>query len=258
MVVTRQARALVRLTALALLTAAVSLVWLAGAALTSPAPRARRRWRQLMFRGWARAVASVLGMTIEVKGEIPTPPFFLVSNHLSYVDIVLLAARLDGLFVAKSEVSSWPLIGFLTRVIGTIFVDRRSKRDALRVLALLERRMAEGEGVVIFAEGTSTRGDGVLPLRPALLEWAAQEGFPVCYASLTYRTPPDGPGADLAVCWWGDMTFGAHLIDLLRLPGFQAILTYGRDAIRDRDRKRLAARLHRAVQEQFIPVVTPE
>ena len=197
-------------------------------------------------------------MRVEVSGEPPRAPFCLVSNHLSYVDIVLLGSRLGCVFVAKGEVSDWPVIGFLARAAGTIFVNRRSKRDALRVLEIIERRIGLGDGVVIFAEGTSSRGDTVLPLKPALLEWAARTGLPVGYASLSYRTPAGVPSADLAVCWWGDMTFGPHLLDLCRLPEFHATLTFGREPIRDRDRKQLAARLHRAVREQFIPVVTPE
>lgn len=191
-----------------------------------------------------------------MDGAAPAAPFFLVSNHLSYLDIVIYAALGPARFVAKREVRGWPGVGFLAWAMATIFIDRRSGRDTVRALEDLAGAVADGDGVVLFAEATSTAGQAVLPFRPALLEWAARTGHPVHFASLTYRTPPGGPTADLAVCWWGDMTFGSHLVDLCRLPWIEATVRYGREPIEDTDRKRLADRLHRAVAAQFIPVAT--
>ncbi len=158
-------------------------------------------------------------------------------------------------FVAKREVRSWPVVGLLAASVGTIFIDRTLKRDAVRVLDALAGAIADGDGVVVFAEATSSPGEAVLPFRPALLEWAARTGHPVHHASLGYRTPAPSVPAHLSVCWWGDMTFGRHLVALCRLPGIEATLRFGEAPIAERNRKQLADRLHQAVSARFTPVV---
>ncbi len=248
-------RGALRLGALALLSAAVMAGWLVGTVLTLPLPPLRRAVRRATFRGWAVAGAWVLGVRVETEGQAPAAPFFLVSNHLSYLDILVFATLAPVRFVAKREVRGWPVVGLLARAMGTIFIARDVKRDALRALDAMADAIAQGDGVVVFAEATSTAGETVLPFRPALLEWAARTGHPVHYASLAYRTPPGSPPAHLAVCWWGDMTFGGHLVELARLPRVEATVRFGADPIAEQDRKRLAGRLHAAVTAQFIPVV---
>ena len=250
----RTARATARLFALCLLTAALYAVWVVGSALLCVSKRARVRWRGLLFRLWGRSAATVLGMTLDASGVAPRPPFLLVVNHLGYADVVALAARCECVFVAKKEVESWPAVGRLCRSMRTIFVDRRSRRDIPRVLSQIEAALDEGAGVVLFAEGTSTPGRRVLPFKSPLLEAAARRGLPVHYASLSYRTPPGEAPADSSVCWWGDMTFPKHFFGLLKLKNFRADLAFGEEAIRDDDRKSLAAKLRAAVSARFVPV----
>jgi 1-acyl-sn-glycerol-3-phosphate acyltransferase len=240
---------------LAAWTLASLAAWATATVLVSPARAARLRVRRVFFRHWARGVARLLGVRIVVEGAVPQAPFFLVSNHLSYLDIVIYGATMPSRFVAKREVRRWPGLGLLARAGGTIFIDRDVKRDAVRVLDDLAEAVRDGDGVIVFAEATSTRGHRVLPFRPALLEWAARAGHPVHYASIGYRTPAESVPAHLAVCWWGDMEFGGHLLGLSRLECIEATLRLGETTIIERDRKRLADRLHRAVSEQFIPVV---
>lgn len=226
--------------------------------LLLPVAPGRRAVRRMVFGTWARGVARFLGIRIDIEGTVPAPPFLLVSNHLSYLDIVVYAASTPARFVAKSDVRRWPVIGGLARAAGTIFIDRNNKRDAVRVLDDFARAIAEGDGIVLFAEATSTAGHRVLPFRPALLEWAARSGHPVHYASIAYRTPAGAPPAHLAVCWWGEMTFGRHLVELSRLPRIDATIRHGTAPIAETDRKRLADRLHRAVTATFTPVVTEQ
>lgn len=251
-------RAIFRLAALCLMTCAAYCVLAAGLALALPFHRARARWRGFVLRRWAKAAASLLKIKVTSSGAAPRAPFFLVSNHLGYVDVIVLASRLDCAFIAKREVASWPLIGMLCRSVGTIFIDRANRRSILQVNAEVERACRDGRGVVLFAEGTSTRGAGVLPFKPSLLEPAARAGFAVSYAAISYRTREAQSPAHLAVCWWGDMTFAGHLYGLLRLSEIRATLAFGPSAIRDADRKRLASRLREGVSREFIPVVTTE
>lgn len=246
-------RPLSRLLVIAGWTLGCLLVFLPGMGLLRPWPDRRLTWRRRMVRRWARGLTRVVGMRVTVSGPRPVNPFFLVANHLSYVDIVLLFAELQTVFVAKRELVHWPVIGYLTRLGGTIFVDRGSPRNALQVLESIAAGIARGEGIVVFPEGTSSSGDDVSPLRPALFEWAARSGFPVHVATIGYRTPPGSRSAREAVCWWGSMTFVPHVIDLCRLPRFDAQLTFGDQPLVGTDRADLAARARQAIAAQLTP-----
>jgi len=205
-----------------------------------------RRWRRRLLQGWTRAAAAVLHLRIEVRGTPPRPPFLLVANHLSYLDVLVLASRVPGcLFVAKSEVRRWPLLGPICRGMGTLFVERGCRRHLPRLLAAIEEALARGEGVVFFPEGTSTAGDTVAAFRSPLLAVAARAGRPVHPAVLEYR--------ESAACWWGEMDLVPHLWDLLALPRIEAVLDLAGAPVVERDRKRLAERLHAAVLERFRP-----
>jgi 1-acyl-sn-glycerol-3-phosphate acyltransferase len=229
-----------------------------GLALIFPSRQVRIRWRSLILRKWAKATAALLKIRITAYGAPPCAPFFLVSNHLSYVDIIVLASQLCCSFIAKKDVARWPVIGLLCKSVGTIFIDRENRKDITRVNGQVEQALAEERGVVLFAEGTSSQGATVLPFKPGLLEPAARADSAVSYAALSYHVPDDETPPHLSVCWWGDMTFIKHLFGLLHLREIYATLIFGRDAIRDGDRKELARRLHAAVKQEFIPVVRSE
>lgn len=248
-------RAVARLTTLALWATLTTSMLLASRVVLFWSPAWRRAVRRYVFQRSARGVLRLLGVRTVVEGTVPARPFLLVSNHLGYLDIVAYAASLPTRFVAKQEVRGWPVVGFLAWAMDTIFIDRTVRRDTVRVLDQVAAAIDAGDGVTIFAEATSTAGVAVLPFRPALLEWAASTSSPVYYASVSYRTPAGTSPAHLSVCWWGDMTFGRHLLGLAQLPRIDATLRLGAEPIVDPDRKQLAARLHEAVSAQFIPVV---
>ena len=248
------ARLIVRAIALSVLTFGVYGVLLIGLAVTRRSSRRRARWQALILHRWARSAAFVLGLKMDASCNAPAAPFLLVSNHLSYVDVVVLASRLECLFVAKKDVERWPIIGALCRSVGTIFIDRSNRRDLARVNGEIAQALEDGRGVILFAEGTSTKGSSVLPFRSSLLEAAAIQGFPVSYAAVSYRVLADDPPASLSVCWWGDMTFGSHFAELLRLRRIQATVSFGSTEIRAGDRKVLAERLWFEVNRLFVPV----
>lgn len=214
-------------------------------------PRASDQWRTAVFQMASRSLSRVMGMAVAVRGEPPAAPFVLVSNHLSYVDVILIGSQVRCVFISKAEVQDWPLIGRIVRSLGTLFIDRDVKRNLPQMVERMEDVLESGRGVVFFPEGTTGRGDQVAPFRPSLLEPAARSNRPVHYASLTYRTREKCPPADRAVCWWGDMKFGSHILQLLAMPGFDASLTFGTEPILEDDRKVLATRLHRAIEQQF-------
>jgi 1-acyl-sn-glycerol-3-phosphate acyltransferase len=212
-------------------------------------------WRTRIFHAWGRAMAWLLGMRVEVEGSAPRPPFVLVSNHLGYVDVILLASRLRCVFVSKAEVRGWPVVGSLCASVDTLFIQREVKRDIPRVVGQIEDVLAGGRGVVLFPEGTSSGGEGVLPFRPSLLESAARAALPVHAAAIAYRTPPGWPPARDVVCWWGSMPFAGHVWKLLGLPGFGARVVFGEEPVCDTDRKLLAERLQREVERCLRTVI---
>lgn len=215
----------------------------------------RLLWRQMVLRAWARAFVKISHMKIKVIGVPPPPPFFLVCNHLSYTDVPALRAVVNGVFVAKGEVETWFLAGKICRDMGTIFINRQNRRDIPRAGAEIIRRLEQGEGVVVFPEGTSTKGETVLPFNSSFLEFAARKDLPVSYASITYTTPPgERPASDVA-CWWDEKTFLEHLWELFQAPQFTATISFGEEPIQNSNRKELARILQEKVSEKFVPVL---
>lgn len=212
-------------------------------------------WRQSIFRSWAKSFVSISKMKIEVVGTPPKPPFFLVFNHLGYVDIAAIRAVTEGVFVAKGEIESWFLAGNIIRDMGTIFVNRSNRRDIPRAGAKIIEHIKQGEGVIIFPEGTSTKGEKVLPFNSSFLEFAAQSNLPVAFASISYKTSEKDENAGDSVCWWDDISFGAHLWKLFQLSKYTATITFGGEPIQNPNRKLLAAQLREEVENIFIPVI---
>lgn len=242
----RSVRVVARLAVLALGTAGLFALWLAG---SGPAVLLGRcvPWRAIVVQLWARFVARVLALEVRCTGTAPRGEFLLVANHVSYLDVVVLAGSLRCGFVAKSEIARWPVIGFLARALGTVFVEREKKRGLPSVAAEMRAWLARGGRLVLFPEGTSTDGRALRPFRSALLAPALELACPVVHAALRYRTPAGEPPAEASVCWWGEMEFLPHFLALLALPRIEAELVLGREPVRASDRKELARLLQHAV-----------
>lgn len=213
------APAAVRLAALALVTAAilpVHCLWRAPA----PSPTSRLAMR---------CAARLLRLRFRREGTPAAGPVLYVANHVSWADIVVLAAALDASFVAKAEVAGWPALGWLSRRHGTLFVDRerratvRGQRDALRA------RLASGGSLILFAEGTSSDGTGVLPFKPALFAAAMAEGVPVQAVTILWERVGGAAvddGNRLRIAWIDDMTLLPHVWQLVKSGGAEARLIF--------------------------------
>jgi 1-acyl-sn-glycerol-3-phosphate acyltransferase len=227
------------------------LIFMAGTVFLFLRPTRLARWRNFMVQSWAKMTARFMGIRIHLRGNSPTPPFFVVSNHLSYIDIIVYFTQMNCVFISKKEVNSWPIVGYLARVANTLFIDRRNHRDIARVNGLISGNINAQQGVILFPEGTSTRGDTVKPFKPSLLEYPAGKNMPVSYATIRYRTPPGAPREDQSVCWWGEMTFGSHVFNLFKIPYFDAFIEFGQEAVQHNHRKILAQHLWQLVYHQF-------
>lgn len=243
-------RVALRLLAAIWLTLFCYVALVAGRAVMGTAAR-RDAWGIRVCSAWCRWLGRVAGWRLEVEGGPPEAPFLLVANHLSYVDVLLLGGAAGGTFVAKREIATWPVIGHLARAVGTVFIDRDAKRDLVRVSRVMEGALEAGKGVVIFPEGTTGDGSGLLPFKTSLLEVAAAEGRPVPWAVIEYATGPGQPPASRAVCWTGGALLVPHVLRLLTLPRFTARVTFGGEPVRGQDRKQLARRLRDVMSAQL-------
>lgn len=188
--------------------------------------------RQIMPRIWHWGVAHIAGIKIERRG-VPwvKGPALVVANHGSYIDIPILGTLVAGDFVAKAEVSQWPGMGFLARIAGTLFVAREARKTKGESDELGDR-LVEGNKVLLFPEGTSSDGNRVLPFKSSF--FAIAEGrngrnpVPVQPVSITYTGlsgVPLGREWRPLVAWFGDMTLGPHLWQLLQLRGLTVVVT---------------------------------
>ncbi|WP_374984690.1 lysophospholipid acyltransferase family protein [Streptomyces fradiae] len=164
---------------------------LALAPLTAPLrPAARHRLTRL----WCRAVVRAFGVRVRVTGAPPPPgPLLVVANHVSWLDIPLVAAVLPGRMVAKREVRHWPLLGPLAALGGTLFLDRDRLRALPGAVRDLARTLAAGHRAVVFPEGSTWCGRAQGAFRPAVFQAALDAGAPVQPVRITYR--PVGPAA---------------------------------------------------------------
>lgn len=233
-----------------------SLTFLAFLALTfglpwRREPRARARFQDGVFRWWSRRALRSLGVRLRWDQEPPQGAYFLVANHLSYLDIPVLASRVPCSFVAKAEIAGWPIAGHLCRSVDTLFIDRSRKRDLPRVLAEVRRLLDAGRSVAVFPEGTSGSGDALMPFRSSLLDLPASLDVPVLHATLHYRAPPGWPVARESIHWWGAAPLLPHAVALLQLPWIEAQVLLSPEPLRDADRRRLSERLETAISQDF-------
>ena len=204
-------------------------------------PRDRRlHARAVWLHAWCRFACRVLGIRVKTHGSIPSSGL-LVSNHLSYLDIVVLSSIRSCVFVAKRDVANWPLFGWLAHAAGGIFVDRERRFSTSKAVNLIRKAIAGGSVVVLFPEGTSSDGSTVLRFKSALLESAVQLRCPITSASVDYSLD-NGSVAD-EVCYWRDMTLVPHLLNLLFKREILVNYSFSSAKIRNSDRKGMAREL---------------
>ena len=222
--------------------------------LRKPAPRLYYPVRNWAYRVWTRGLCWAWNVHVELEGEPPRGDYFLVTNHLSYIDIPVLARHLHGTFIAKSELSGWPIAGQIIRSGDTIFINRARKRDLLRVMDEVNRALSDGLGVILFPEGTSSKGDDMLPFKPSLLQIAAGSHRPVHWATLEYSVeePHRAPSRD--VNWWGDEDFLPHYLRFVTLDRVNAVIRFGHEPVHGQDRKELSAALREEMLGLFQPM----
>ena len=222
--------------------------------LRRPAPKLYYPLRNWAYRVWTVGLCRSWNIQVEIDGEPPQADYFLVTNHLSYVDIPVLGRYLHGTFIAKSELSGWPIAGQVIRSGDTIFIDRGRKRDLLRVMDEVNRALDDDLGVILFPEGTSSKGDELLPFKPSLLQIAAGSHRPVHWATIEYSTGDPHRAPSRFVNWWGDESFLTHYFRFITLDRVRATIRFGDQPVHGQDRKELSATLRQRMLARFRPM----
>ncbi|MCU0644921.1 MAG: 1-acyl-sn-glycerol-3-phosphate acyltransferase [bacterium] len=178
---------------------------------------------------WANLNTFVLGIKVNlVNGDLieQGQNYFIIGNHLSYLDIILVGCKRPGLFVGKKEVRSWPLLGQLAWLGGTIFVDRsqRGPTATKPYIGQIAKYLKQGLTILIFPEGTSSNGEGVLPFKKGIFSSPILAEIPILPITIRYTSvngKPFGPDNCDLVTWHSDMTFVDHFWGVLNLKGFE-------------------------------------
>lgn len=192
--------------------------------------RTRRRWRwisRLINWNFAALVRTVLNIKITVEGDrdhLESGGYFIISNHLGYVDGIVLGSVFPVIYVSKKEVRGWPLIGPWTALCGTVYIDRRRKDKIPLLVGEIARKLKQKANVLIFPEGTSTNGDQLLPFQSAHFAAALRAQAATVPVTLTYQRinhqPLTKDNRD-RVYWYGDMEFLGHFWELLAVRSIE-------------------------------------
>ena len=219
-------------------------------------------WREtLILKLWHRALLKGLGIRVQATGALSGKrPLLVASNHLSWTDILVLGSLEDVNFIAKSELEGWPLLGWLSKLQRTVFVERERKRRSGDQASEIAARLGRGDAMVLFAEGTTGDGNMLLPFKStlfgaasmAIAEGTAEEVFiqpvAVCYTRL--HGVAFGRRDRHIASWIGDEDLLPHAMALLRERALDVEVHFGEPVPfgRGSNRKEQARLVERRVQ----------
>ena len=194
---------------------------------------ARRRFCIAHASWWGSAGLRVMGIKTRVVGRPASASFnkncLIVANHMSYLDVMILASKIPTAFVTSVDMGEIPVLGDIANFCGSIFVERRDRSRIDRDLGAMTEALKNDFVVSIYPEGTSTNGQRILPFKKSLLMSAVDAGReiqPVCLRYLEIDHEPFSPTNCDKVCWYGKMSFMPHLLSVLRLKAVVAELLF--------------------------------
>lgn len=174
---------------------------------------------------WARNMRFLMNVKVDVEGEIPNIAAVIVSNHRSYLDVIMIPCNNTFAFVAKASVKKWPLIGYGATNVSTIWVDRDDPDSRKNTRLAILDRLKDGKSIIIFPEGTTHIGPEVLPFKPGMFHAAAGNNIPVIPVALEYQKP--------GMAWVGDDTFLGHFFREFHTKTIRVKVKFGEPMISD-------------------------
>ncbi|MGR9046337.1 MAG: lysophospholipid acyltransferase family protein [Gammaproteobacteria bacterium] len=218
---------------------------------------ARNRCNRIKKR-WLNSFGRILNLHVEIEGQAVDGPAVIISNHISWLDIIVLGQHLPGYFVAKSDILSWPVIGFIARQVGTIFVARGDKQSIHGTTEQMSWLLKQNSNVFAFPEGTTTDGSEVLPFHSSLLQPALLTRSAIQPISLQYQRE-----AEALAPFIDDDEFVPHLLKMLRLDSIHVRLKLLLPLdCAEKNRQQLSrearASIHRALELEPFGVICPD
>ena len=190
-------------------------------------PRVRPAIRAQITQAWAAKLLRILNITLSIHGARPgkgAKKLFVVTNHVSWLDIFVINAVQPSRFVAKSEIRDWPIAGPLCDAAGTIFVRRAKRSDTARINAEIHDALEQGDAVAIFPEGTTTAGDRLLKFHTSLFEPAVVNSALLAPAAIRYRL--DNGERCTASSFVGEITFAQSIGGIIANKKMIAEMTF--------------------------------
>ncbi len=212
-------------------------------------PRITPENRQRRIQVWSSQMLICLGLELRVTGQPAAHgPMLLVANHISWVDITALHAARFCRFVSKADVKHWPLIGALASGVGTLFIERESRRDAMRMVQHMAQSLRDGDVLAIFPEGTTSDGTGLRPFHANLFQAAISADAPVQPVAINFIDIQSGM-LTTAPGYINDDTLLVSVWRTLCTPGIAVVIHFGApQSAQGRDRRAWAAQVREAVQ----------
>jgi len=211
-------------------------------------PSLSQEQRDMRVQVWAADMLGRLGVRLQLDGMVPVAgPLLLVANHISWLDIVVLHAAHHCRFVSKSDVGRWPIIGALATGAGTLYIERRSRRDAMRVVHQMVQALRDGDILAIFPEGTTGDGHDLLPFHANLIQSAVSAQAPIQPVALRFVDQAGQPSR--AVSYIGDESLVGSIWRTLSANGLCAEVRFGARQLADgRDRRAWAQALRTEIE----------
>lgn len=181
----------------------------------------RMRMKARCMQWWAKSCCFIFGIHITTTGSYERDTvYFVIANHCSYLDILVIGSLIPAGFISKKEVASWPLIGWLAQLAGTVFIDRGSRAASVRSFQEIKARLSSGISVVVFPEGTTNDGLVIGDFKSTFFKVPIEANASVLPLSLVYshiNNEPVSAHTTSALAWYGDMELLPHVWNVLGL-----------------------------------------
>lgn len=211
-------------------------------------PRLSQEQKEIRIQVWSLEMLACLGIKLVVTGQpARTGPMLLVANHISWLDITSLHAARYCRFVSKADVRQWPVIGALAAGVGTLFIERESRRDAMRAVNHMADSLRNGDVLAVFPEGTTSDGVSLLPFHANLFQAAISANAPVQPVAMQFIDRASGQRS-LAPCYINDDTLMGSIWRTLTAPALCAVVTFGEpQSAQGRDRRTWASDVRNSI-----------
>ncbi len=220
-------------------------------------PHLNQTGQRRILKSWSRQLLAILNIGIQTEGQQPTrgeDGYLIVANHVSWLDIFVLNAICPSRFIAKSEVRNWPLIGWLCKRGGAIFIERAIRRDAALVTRRVSLMLKQGACVGLFPEGTTTDGKQVGHFHSALIQPAIDAGARLCPIALHYQDEQGEPSS--AAAFTGSTTLAQSVWRILRCRHHTALAVFTPALIAANENRRVLARAAQEAIAQGLQNIT--